>query len=213
MTSEHPGAAAGSTGRRMRDVSAAGLILKFFTSAVTAMLLFEAPALGVASARIHTGPQPDGAQTVPAGGPSGGEKKCRTIDKPRMRQYLNGEACPPVGFPYEPKMVRTADQTRMIDPDGACSSGPIRPNRAAFDFRVACQTHDYGYDLLRHLKKGGGRRRAVDLAFREDTAAECAARPGQRAQQCLRAAELAYRAVKTSSDLLRYRIPSGTAEA
>ena len=196
----------------MRGASATGLIFKFFTSAVAAMLLFEAPAFAVA-ARVDAGPQPDGPQTVPAGRRAGGELECRTIDNPTMRQYLNGEACPPVGFPYEPQMVTTGDQTRMTDPDGACSSGPIRPNGAAFDFRVACQTHDYGYDLLRHLKTGGGRRRAVDLAFREDLAAECASRREERVKHCLRAADLAYRAVKTSSELLRYKIPWGTAEA
>jgi hypothetical protein len=189
------------------------MVFRFFASAAAAMLLLEAPAMAAGPARIHAGGQPDRLRTVPAGRPSAPEHQCRTIDNPKMRQYLNGDACPPVGFPYEPQVVDTGAQIRMIDPDGACSSGPIRPNGAAFDFRVACQTHDYGYDLLRYLKKGGGRRRAVDLAFREDLSAECAGRPAWRVEQCLRAAELAYRAVKTSSELLGYKIPWGTAEA
>jgi hypothetical protein len=178
------------------------------------MLLFEAPALAVSPPQLYAGAQPEGPGALPVGAPSaGGDGACKAIESPRMSEYLNGEACPPVGFPYEPQMVKVGEQIRMTDPNGSCTSGPISPKGLSFDFRTACLTHDYGYDLLRHLKMTGGRRRAVDLFFLEDLTGLCAAGPDDHEIQCLRAAKLAYRAVRTLSDLHRLKTPWGTAEA
>ncbi len=52
---------------------------------------------------------------------------------------------------YTPAVGRLADGTqRMINPNGSCSvPGQGRP----FDFAVACQAHDFGYDLLRYAQR------------------------------------------------------------
>jgi hypothetical protein len=64
---------------------------------------------------------------------------------------------------YEPATGRLADgSTLLINPAGSCSvPGSGRP----FDFEVACQAHDYGYDLLRYAGKKGI---AVSPAVRTD---------------------------------------------
>src|SRR5262245_23988863 len=54
---------------------------------------------------------------------------------------------------YTPVVKQLADGTsRLVNPEGGCSvPGEGKP----FDFNVACQAHDYGYDLLRYAEKKG----------------------------------------------------------
>jgi hypothetical protein len=126
-----------------------------------------------------------------------------------MADFLSGSACPPDGFPYVPEAIPVAGGIRMTDPNGSCSSGSIPPSTTHYDFRAACATHDYGYDLLRYLELGGGRRRAVDRFFLNDMTAGCAVRIEESKKRCLTAAGLAYRAIGTSSRIRNYDVPWG----
>jgi hypothetical protein len=77
---------------------------------------------------------------------------------------------------YTPVIGRLADGTqRMINPNGSCSvPGEGRP----FDFAVACQAHDFGYDLLRYSQRKGlelpGRARdELDAQLTADLHTQC----------------------------------------
>ncbi|GIH11473.1 hypothetical protein Rhe02_95400 [Rhizocola hellebori] len=77
---------------------------------------------------------------------------------------------------YTPAVGRLADGTqRMINPTGSCSvPGEGRP----FDFAVACQAHDFGYDLLRYAqRKGqtlpGAARSQLDAQLTQDLHTQC----------------------------------------
>ena len=86
---------------------------------------------------------------------------------------------------YTPQIGRLADGTqRMINPRGACSApGDGRP----FDFTVACQAHDYGYDLLRYAQRQdlpltASAREKIDRQLTEDLHTQC--RTGSSAAIC-----------------------------
>jgi hypothetical protein len=79
---------------------------------------------------------------------------------------------------YTPVIGRLADGTeRMINPNGSCSvPGEGRP----FDFAVACQAHDFGYDLLRYAQRKGQElpgeaRGQLDAQLNEDLHTQCRA--------------------------------------
>lgn len=79
---------------------------------------------------------------------------------------------------YEPVTATLADgTTRLINPTGGCSvPGEGRP----FDFTVACQAHDYGYDLLRYAERTGhpldaAARTGIDTRFAADLRTQCVA--------------------------------------
>lgn len=79
---------------------------------------------------------------------------------------------------YEPVEGRLADGTvRLINPAGSCSvPGEGRP----FDFAVACQAHDFGYDLLRYGRRTGkplpaSARGDIDQLLTEDLHTQCQA--------------------------------------
>jgi hypothetical protein len=67
------------------------------------------------------------------------------------QEYTAGWACPAAGFAsrrgYQPVWVHHGGAWRVGDPAGACTSSPDRG--WYFDFRAACQVHDYCYDLGR----------------------------------------------------------------
>ena len=79
---------------------------------------------------------------------------------------------------YTPVAGQLADGTpRLINPRGSCSvPGEGKP----FDFTVACQAHDYGYDLLRYAGKKnielpGTARAQIDAQLSQDLHAQCSA--------------------------------------
>ncbi|WP_117209698.1 phospholipase A2 [Allorhizocola rhizosphaerae] len=78
---------------------------------------------------------------------------------------------------YEPVSATLADGTvRLVNPKGACSvPGQGRP----FDFEVACQAHDFGYDLLRYAARTGtptppSTRADIDHLLVHDLHVQCA---------------------------------------
>jgi len=86
---------------------------------------------------------------------------------------------------YTPAVGRLADGTqRMINPTGSCSvPGEGRP----FDFAVACQAHDFGYDLLRYAQRKSQplpaqARIELDQQLTEDLHTQC--RAGSAAATC-----------------------------
>jgi hypothetical protein len=190
------------------------LICKLLAAAIAAMLLFEGPAS--AAEPLLPQPVPGPRSLSPAGGPA--EKNptvpgCAVMGKPKMADYLEGRACPPPGFPYQPEIIDVPGGVRLADPQGACTSGSLPEFSADYDFRAACRTHDYGYDLLRYLELSGGRRRAVDLAFLRDMQLDCVDRVEEAKEHCLTAASLAYRAINTSSRIRSYSTPWGSLQA
>lgn len=64
---------------------------------------------------------------------------------------------------YEPVTATLADgSARLVNPRGSCSvPGEGRP----FDFAVACQAHDFGYDMLRYASRTGA---PMPASARED---------------------------------------------
>jgi Prokaryotic phospholipase A2 len=77
---------------------------------------------------------------------------------------------------YQPAVARLADgKPRVINPRGSCSvPGEGRP----FDFAVACQAHDYGYDLLRYAERAGhplppSAREEIDRRLSSDMMTQC----------------------------------------
>jgi hypothetical protein len=79
---------------------------------------------------------------------------------------------------YQPVTARLADgNVRVINPRGSCSvPGEGRP----FDFAVACQAHDYGYDLLRYAERVGHplpptARNEIDHRLTADMRSQCRA--------------------------------------
>ena len=179
------------------------------------MLLFESPAIAAPAGPVQPAPGPGSPYLLPVGTPSlkGSISACEVLDSPKMAQYLSGEACPPAGFPYEPEAVAVPGGIRMTDPAGSCSSGSLPSSTRHYDFRVACRTHDYGYDLLRYLDLSGGRRRAVDQFFVRDMELSCKSRSEEEKDRCLRAANLAFRAIRISSNMRNYNTPWGTVRA
>lgn len=105
-----------------------------------------------------------------------GTNRCATDAEATTIDYLVGSACPPPGFAerigYEPVLVRSAEGWRFTRPssaEGHCN-GPIRNEGPFWDFAIACQTHDYGYDLVRF---GVGDRAEADALLYGDMLRSC----------------------------------------
>ena len=105
-----------------------------------------------------------------------GTARCATDVAATTTEYLVGVACPPPGFArelgYEPVLIRSAEGWRFTRPswaEGRCN-GPIRNQGLFWDFGVACQTHDYGYDLVRF---GIGDRAEADALLYRDMLRSC----------------------------------------
>lgn len=189
-------------------------LFRFFAAAISAMLLFEGSAYAASAEPLTPNPVPGNPgrlPTAPAFRPA--EPACRVTDNAAMADYLSGRACPPEGFPYQPEILEVPGGVRLADPKGSCSSGALPSTTDDYDFATACRTHDYGYDLLRYLGLGGGRRRAVDLFFLEDMKTDCVDRAEEAKEHCLTAADLVHRAIKTSSRIRSYSTPWGTLRA
>lgn len=115
-----------------------------------------------------------------------GVPRCEADPGAPAIDYLVGRACPPAGFAeamgYEPVLVRTSHGWRYTKPawaHGNCS-GPVEDTGPFWDFTAACQTHDYGYDLVRF---GVGDRAHADELLHKDMAISCQGRglPGTAA--------------------------------
>ncbi len=107
----------------------------------------------------------------PAPEPTPGAPACREVARGTTEEFLTGFACPPRGFSeafgYEPVLVRTQTGWRYTRPahaDGRCN-GPLGTLGRRMEFVTACQTHDYGYDLVRF--GAGVRSEADELLYRD----------------------------------------------
>ena len=107
----------------------------------------------------------------PAPEPTRGAPACREASNGTTMDLLTGLACPPSGFSeafgYEPVLVRTPAgwrYTRPAQADGRCT-GPLEGLGRTMEFVTACQTHDYGYDLVRF--RVGVRADADELLYRD----------------------------------------------
>ncbi len=86
----------------------------------------------------------------------------------------------PAGFEqtrgYRPVVATLADGTqRLVNPHGTCSTPG---HTGVYNFALACQAHDFGYDLMRFVSHQGhplGRaaRRQIDLMLTHDLLAQC----------------------------------------
>jgi hypothetical protein len=105
-----------------------------------------------------------------------GSSECRPDIHATASQYLIGIACPPPGFSevfgYRPVLVKTFNEWRFTRPawTGSRCNGPAGNTGPFWNFTVACQTHDYGYDLLRF---GLGDRPDIDELLYADMMANC----------------------------------------
>ncbi len=105
-----------------------------------------------------------------------GSPVCRNLPNATTWDYLVGIACPPPEFArtlgYRP-LLREGPvgwrYTRPRSADGGCS-GPLADVGPAWDFTVACQVHDYGYDLVR---LGVADRRDADALLYHDMMSDC----------------------------------------
>ncbi len=105
-----------------------------------------------------------------------GSPTCRQDPTATTQELLTGEACPPEGFAatmgYEPVLKDTPYGWRYTKPDwaGGFCSPPLTDHGPSWDFQTACQTHDYGYDLVRF---GVGDRADADTLLYEDMMRTC----------------------------------------
>ena len=76
-----------------------------------------------------------------------------------------------------------------------------------FDFTVACDTHDLGYDLLRFFRIGGGARAAVDRLFGSDMRYDCSTRSWLFKGNCYVAAGIYSVGVRANSAREGYGVP------
>jgi len=147
-------------------------------------------------------------------GPGSTIAECRpSAERVDIEMYLTGEVCAPPAFPYSPQFRRTKAGIRAADPFGDCSSefGPIGPGDTgrSFNFTDACDTHDYGYDLLRFFDIGGDARRDVDKQFSADLAAACADRGFFTRYNCRDWADAFAIAIRANSLRQWYKPPTG----
>ena len=103
--------------------------------------------------------------------PTPGVPSCREASKGTTVDFLTGLVCPPGGFResfgYEPVLVKTPAGWRYTRPahaDGRCN-GPLGALGGTGAFVTACQSHDYGYDLVRFGI--GVRSEADELLYRD----------------------------------------------
>ncbi len=124
-------------------------------------------------------------------------------------------ASPPAGFAavmgYEPALVEVAGEHRLVDESGDCSTPT---GDTSFDFGVACQAHDYGYDLLRYAERTGQplgqwARAAIDAQFSADIQQRCDTYDGAAEFSCDRTADAYAAAVRFNSWRQSYGVPGG----
>lgn len=166
---------------------------------------------------------PDSASLVPepaagdvdvdgtSAGAAGGSSADGGLSPDDLLAYLTGAVPPPASFVaqhYAPVLVDTPSGTRYADPFGACSS-PFGDSGRSFDFGVACDVHDYGYDLLRFFGLGGAWREAVDALFAADVDAACDDRGWTQRPTCELWAELYGAAVALGTRLDGGGTPGG----
>jgi hypothetical protein len=108
-----------------------------------------------------------------------GSPACAVREEATTVEYLTGQACPPAGFAetmgYEPVLVQTSYGWRYTKPawaGGSCS-GPLADRGPFWNFTTSCDTHDYGYDLVRF---GVGDRAKADGQFYRDMMSSCRGR-------------------------------------
>jgi peptidoglycan hydrolase-like protein with peptidoglycan-binding domain len=79
-------------------------------------------------------------------------ENCQSEEFASLGDYISGKVKAPACFPYQPKIKDTAAGPRALDPFNDGCSGPTPLDKVPFvyDFRDACATHDYAYDLLRY---------------------------------------------------------------
>lgn len=130
------------------------------TLGIAAALTVAAPPIGAGSA------DPIGAAATIAALPDGAQ----------ARDRLPGDFEKVMG--YEPALAPLADGSqRLINPSGACS---VPGHGQPFDFTVACQAHDFGYDLLRYAQRTdadipGTARDDIDNLLSADLRRQCLA--------------------------------------
>ena len=134
----------------------------------------------------------------------GGAPACSAYSDANLLRYLTGESPAPCGFAdklgYTPQQHQSDAGWRAYNPDGACSS-PLGDTGRSFNFRDACLTHDYGYDLLRYrgslgLPKDPDLMRQIDSQFGNDLHAHCRNRGVFTKFNCFTWAETYEHAVK-----------------
>ncbi|MFG2248037.1 phospholipase A2 [Spirillospora sp. NPDC048823] len=126
----------------------------------------------------------------------------------------------PVEMGYTPERVETPYGTRMINPEGSCSTptlpgvgqAPPGDTGRSFDFTYACQAHDYAYDMMRFYERMGiphdpEARRAADSLFEADLFAHCATRSGVDRWSCDNWATIYAAAVFANSDRQDFGVP------
>lgn len=116
-----------------------------------------------------------------------GAPRCRAMPEARTMDYEAGLACPPDDFVrlmgYEPVLMKAENGWRYTKPawaDGHCS-GPVSNTGPFWDFTLACQAHDYGYDLIRF---GVGDRGEADRLLYQDMLASCEGQGGLGGAGC-----------------------------
>ena len=140
------------------------------------------------------------ASATPA--PIPGSPRCVEASSADSQDYLTGRVCPPAGFAatmgYKPVLARTPYGWRYLKPSwaGGDCSGPLTDRGPFWDFRTACRTHDYGYDLVRF---GVAERPEVDRLLYRDMKASCLAAGRVEGGPCKVLADTAY-AVLTVGD-------------
>lgn len=98
---------------------------------------------------------------------------CQFLPSPTTLDYLMGLQCAPPGLDYTPVLRDTVAGLRFVDPAGECSW--LVDTGAAWDFRDACDVHDYGWELVRANAPGVVKSEVDDL-FYGDMLADCATR-------------------------------------
>lgn len=142
-----------------------------------------------------------------------GTPRCRAMPGARTMDYLVGVACPPGDLVrlmgYEPVLREAANGWRYTKPawaNGHCS-GPVRNTGPFWDFTLACQAHDYGYDLVRF---GVGNRGEADRLLYEDMLASCEGEGGLGGAGCRTIAASA-RSVLKFGEVMETGPPPGSA--
>jgi len=138
-------------------------------SRAAVLVLGIAAALTVAAPSTNAGP--------PAGSWSEAVALVRSLDDGRQAiDHLPPDFDRVMG--YRPQLATLADGTvRVINPGGSCSvPGEGQP----FDFAVACQAHDFGYDMLRYASRTHSTlpataREDIDARLRADLHKQCLA--------------------------------------
>ncbi len=112
---------------------------------------------------------------------------------------------------YEPALVEVTGEHRLVDASGDCSTPT---GDTSFDFGVACEAHDYGYDLLRYAERTGQplgewARAAIDSQFIADIEQRCDTYDGAAEFTCDRTADTYSAAVRFNSWRQSYGVPGG----